>query len=236
MVISSRTPEGDDKRCPICGQYPRVEPSTFPTRDAPCPFCGSLLWFTSRPEAAHRDSRAGIRRVVDEVARLSDLPLAPEAYYGEFLPIVVGALAAPAGAIWARIPQGDLQLQYQINLRQVGLDKDDATCQTHSELLRMAMTAGRPMLLPPHSSVGQSQEDGSAGQPAGAGNPTDYVILLAPILVGKQVAGFIEVWQDANRKPEAQRGHLQFMMHMANFASVHVSRGIRDWTDPTVAP
>jgi len=44
MNISSRTPEGVPNRCPICGQSIRIEPS-IPSGDAPCPNCGSLLWF-----------------------------------------------------------------------------------------------------------------------------------------------------------------------------------------------
>jgi DNA-directed RNA polymerase subunit RPC12/RpoP len=48
MVISSRTPEGDQNRCPICGHAVRMEPS-IDTRDAPCPHCGHLLWFDTVP-------------------------------------------------------------------------------------------------------------------------------------------------------------------------------------------
>lgn len=44
MTISSRTPEGAPNRCPVCGASIRIEPS-FPPGDAPCPNCGSLLWF-----------------------------------------------------------------------------------------------------------------------------------------------------------------------------------------------
>src|SRR6516162_4115265 len=44
MTISSRTPEGQPNECPICGNALRIEPSR-PPGDAPCPFCGSLLWF-----------------------------------------------------------------------------------------------------------------------------------------------------------------------------------------------
>lgn len=44
MVISSRTPEGDPNRCPVCGERLRLEPS-YPPGDAPCPCCGVLLWF-----------------------------------------------------------------------------------------------------------------------------------------------------------------------------------------------
>lgn len=43
-MISSRTPEGMLNCCPICGHALRFEPSQ-PFGDAPCPACGSLLWF-----------------------------------------------------------------------------------------------------------------------------------------------------------------------------------------------
>jgi len=44
MTVSSRTPEGAPNHCPVCKQVLRIEPSA-PTGDAPCPNCGSLLWF-----------------------------------------------------------------------------------------------------------------------------------------------------------------------------------------------
>lgn len=46
MEIASRTPEGVPNRCPVCGNEVKIEPST-PAGDAPCPHCGTLLWFTS---------------------------------------------------------------------------------------------------------------------------------------------------------------------------------------------
>jgi anti-anti-sigma factor len=45
VVISSRTPEGQPNRCPVCGSDLKIEPSD-PAGDAPCPQCGHLLWFT----------------------------------------------------------------------------------------------------------------------------------------------------------------------------------------------
>lgn len=49
-MISSRTPEGWDGRCAVCGQFLRIDPSSTPTRDAPCPHCGTLAWFTAPDE------------------------------------------------------------------------------------------------------------------------------------------------------------------------------------------
>ena len=44
MVISSRTPEGLPNQCPVCHNQVRLEPSVW-FGDAPCPHCGTLLWF-----------------------------------------------------------------------------------------------------------------------------------------------------------------------------------------------
>ena len=46
MEISSRTPEGEPNRCPVCGKTVRLEPSG-PIGDAPCPHCGHLLIFVA---------------------------------------------------------------------------------------------------------------------------------------------------------------------------------------------
>jgi hypothetical protein len=46
-VIATRTPEGVPGRCPACEAAVCVEPS-WPTGDAPCPRCGTLVWFDSR--------------------------------------------------------------------------------------------------------------------------------------------------------------------------------------------
>lgn len=48
MDISSRTPEGEPHRCPVCGKVARLEPS-YPAGDLICPNCGHLLgWFRDR--------------------------------------------------------------------------------------------------------------------------------------------------------------------------------------------
>src|SRR5262245_13504020 len=52
MRISSRTPEGSPNRCPVCGGEMRIDPSLY-SGDAPCPRCGTLLWFVIRPSEGH---------------------------------------------------------------------------------------------------------------------------------------------------------------------------------------
>lgn len=71
MIISSRTPEGDPNRCVVCGTRIRIEPSE-PTRDAPCPACGHLLWWEVPVPRIPSDSQMHehmrkVKRMVDVV-------------------------------------------------------------------------------------------------------------------------------------------------------------------------
>jgi hypothetical protein len=162
-------------------------------------------------------ARRQVNRLAEEIAHISETDTPPAEYYGQFLQRVLASFAAPAGAVWLRTPQGNLQLQYQINMRQVGLDKTEEGRQSHDELLRQAVMRGQPGLLPPHSGLGGNEP----GKP-GAGNPTEFVTLIAPIIVEKQVAGLVEVWQDPRHAADALRGYLQFLVRMAGFASGYI--------------
>jgi hypothetical protein len=158
--------------------------------------------------------RRRIAQRLEETARLSESSVPPGAFYGEMLKRLLETLAAPAGAVWTRNPQGHLQLQYQINLKEIGLDQNEEVRVSHEELLRQAATSPRPFHVPPHSGVGVREE----GKPA-AGNLTNYLLLIAPIIVNQQTAGIIEVWQQANRPAQAIAGWLQFMTYMAELCS-----------------
>ncbi len=159
------------------------------------------------------ETRKQINRLFEEVARLSEMDLAPTEFYGEFLKRVLQALAAPAGAVWGRTAQGNLQLQFEIQMSTVGLNRTQEGRESHDELLRKAVIQPQPRYLPPNSS------EGGQNGAAGAGNPTDHILLLVPIVVDNQVAGLLEVWQAPDRHPNAIRGFLEFMMRMAELAT-----------------
>jgi hypothetical protein len=153
---------------------------------------------------AIEETRRHINRLIDEISRLSEAELSPPEYYNEVLKRVLTAMAAPAAAIWTTTPQGGLQLGFQINLREVGLDEEGR--KIHDELLRHALQTPQPLHLPPHSSFGAGQE----GRPA-PGNPTDYLLLLVPVMLNSEVQGFVEVWQARDRPLNAVQGFLQFL-------------------------
>ena len=116
-----------------------------------------------------------IRSLVAEIAQLSKTDVAPEEFYGEFLPRVVSALAAVGGAVWTLNPEGQLALQYQINLQETKLRDNEEGQAQHSRLLYKALAGGEGMLVPPHSGPGDADQldPGDAGRqshrfPAGA--------------------------------------------------------------------
>lgn len=164
------------------------------------------------PDLEQERRRIALR--LEEVAKLSESNVAPAAFYGEMLKRLLESLAAPAGAVWGRTSQGNLQLQYQINLKEIGLDQNEEARKGHEELLRQAILQRRPFHVPPHSGVGVRED----GKPA-AGNLTDYLLLITPILVNQEPAGIIEVWQHGNRPSQAVTGWLQFMTYMAELSS-----------------
>jgi hypothetical protein len=150
---------------------------------------------------------------LDEVSRLCEADVPPAVFHSEMLKRLLESLAAPAGAVWTRTSQGNLQIQFQVNLKEIGLDQSDEVRQAHGEVLRLAVAQGKPMDLPPRSGVGQAEE----GKPQAA-NTTDFLLLIVPILVNDEVAGLIEIWQQPNRPAAAIPGYKQYMGLMAELA------------------
>jgi hypothetical protein len=165
------------------------------------------------PQAVEQE-RQRLSRRLDEVARMCESDIAPHAFYGELLRRLIESLAATAGAVWGRTPQGNLQILFQSNLKEVGIDRTDEARRSHDELLRRAVVKPQPVHLAPHSGAGPAEE----GQ-AAPGNPTDFLLLLVPIILNEQVAGLIEVWQSPGRPANAIGGFLRYMGLMADLGA-----------------
>ncbi len=161
-------------------------------------------------------ARKQVNQLAEEIAQLAEADLQPAQFYSEFLQRVYFALQAFAGAIWIRTPQGNLQLQCQINLREIGLDRTPDSKPMHDELLRQAALQQKGGIVRPHFS-----HNFGTGPEHVAGNPTDHVILLVPILQEKQVLGLVEIWQDASREHNILLSLYQFLIRMASFVSIY---------------
>lgn len=158
-------------------------------------------------------TRREIGKLVTEIENLANQDIPHVEFYAEYLRRVSSALAARATALWMMSPQGNLQLQYQINLQMVGFATEGPDRQSHDELLRHVLKTCKAMLVPPKSGPGDPDEAIQIR------NGTDSLLVLAPIVFEGQAVGIIEVFQDPNRRSSAQQGYLQFLTRISNEAS-----------------
>lgn len=183
-------------------------------------------------EAVQRAKRE-IQGIVQQIADLSRQDVAAERYYDEFLNKVVTALAAVGGAVWTRSDAGQLQLAYQINLRETGLIENPIGQEQHGRLLHQVMTgnvaAGEEgALVAPHSGAGGG-DDADEHAPA---NPTDFLLVLAPIANDQGAQGIVEVFQRPGARVATQRGYLRFLLQTCELAGDYLrSRRLRHLSD-----
>jgi len=172
-------------------------------------------------------TRQQIRGLVGEISQLAKQEISPEEFYGEFLSRVVSALAAQGGAVWVLNSEGNLALQFQINLSNTGLRENSEGLQTHTKLLYKAMETEGGTLALPQSGFGEPT-DGEV-QP---GNPTPFLLILSPITADREPVGVIEIFQRADASPASQRGFLHFLQQMCELAGDYLkTHQLRHFSD-----
>ncbi|MFW6169791.1 MAG: biotin/lipoyl-binding protein [Planctomycetota bacterium] len=164
-----------------------------------------------------------IRSLVGEIAQLSKSDVDAEEYYAAFMQRIVSALAAVGGAVWLLGEGNRPELAYQINLSESLLRSGSDESTRHLRLLNHIARSGEPQLVPPMSGT-ESEEAG--------GNPTSYLLVLAPLTGDNSVEGVIEVFQRPDSQPATQRGYLRFLIQMCELASEWLkSRKLRHFTN-----
>src|SRR5262245_11636308 len=139
-----------------------------------------------------------IRGLVQEIAQLSRGDLEPDQYYAEGLPRIVTALAAIGGAVWTINAERQMRLDYQINLNPILLDPKADESRRHVRLLQEVMGGGEARLVPPLS---------GSGDPDAAGNPTNTLLVLAPMKTHESVEGVLEIFQRPDAQANSQQGY-----------------------------
>jgi multidrug efflux pump subunit AcrA (membrane-fusion protein) len=151
-----------------------------------------------------------IRKLVAEIADLAESDIQPAEFYVEFLNRAVAAVAASGGAFWVLDGRGSLKLQHQLEFRLTGLMDGRAKTAPHDALLGCMIQASQPQIIPPGATI--------EGVP-NAGNPTQYALIIAPLLVDKQVVGLIEILMDPVRKAAGQKSTLRFVSDLCDLAA-----------------
>jgi hypothetical protein len=153
------------------------------------------------------ETRNQIRSLVDEITALSESQCSLAEFYDGFLTRVVQALAAVGGAVWQVDEGGNLQLEFQINLAATGVTANEAVARQHGAMVSRLLAAGQPVLVPPQS-----------GGDNIAGNPTDYLLVVGPLVSDQTVVGIVEIFQRPEGGPSTQRGYLRFVVQMCKLA------------------
>ncbi len=154
-----------------------------------------------------------IRRLVGEIAELAESDIQPQEFGVEFMNRVVAAVAASGGALWMLDPRGGLRMQHQLEFRQTGLLDGRVKTAPHDALLGVMMQTNEPQMIPSGAVV--------EGMP-NAGNPTQFTLILAPIIVEKQNVGLIEILMDPSRKAVQQKSTLRFIADLADLATQYL--------------
>jgi multidrug efflux pump subunit AcrA (membrane-fusion protein) len=170
-----------------------------------------------QPLDAHliEQTKQQIRSLVAEIAQLSKRDVSPEEFYGEFLPRIVSALAAVGGAVWTVNPEGQLALQYQINLQETRLRESEEAQSQHARLLYKMLAASEGTLVPPHSGPGQVDQ---LDNEAPAANPTDFLLVFGLLKTDLETVGLVEIFQRSEAGPSTQKGYLKFLAQMCELA------------------
>ncbi|MEN0109247.1 MAG: hemolysin D, partial [Planctomycetota bacterium] len=175
-------------------------------------------------DAVQRAKRE-IQAIVQQIAELSRSGVGPDQYYEEFLGKVVSALAAVGGAVWTRSDTGQIQLAYQINLRQTGLAENPIAQAQHGRLLQRVLDGpagpglGEGAIVPPQSGFAAGGELTSADADEHApANATDSLLVLAPIHNDQGPQGVVEVFQRPGGRAQVQQGYLRFLLQVCELA------------------
>jgi multidrug efflux pump subunit AcrA (membrane-fusion protein) len=162
-----------------------------------------------------------IQSLVHEIAELSRSEISPTDFYNAMLNKVVAALAAPGGAVWTVAETGGLQLAYQINLQQTGLIENPVGQQQHGRLLRQVLLGSDGALIAPHSGAGEATDSDEEA----AANPTEFLLVLAPMRNDQGPQGVLEVFQRPGARITTQRGYLRFLLQVCEFAGDFLKAG-----------
>ncbi len=160
-----------------------------------------------------------IRKLVAEIAELAESDIQPAEFHVEFLGRVIAAVAASGGVLWLMDGRGSLKLQHQVEFRQTGLLDSRQKAQPHDALLGVMLQASQPQIIPPGAAV--------EGMP-NAGNPTNFALIIAPLVVDKQVVGLVEILMDPTRRAATQKSTLRFVSDLCDLAGQYLkNRNLR---------
>jgi multidrug efflux pump subunit AcrA (membrane-fusion protein) len=145
------------------------------------------------------------------LGQLARTPIAPEEFYRQLLTGSIRALVAKGGAVWLRTSGTELRCVTQANWP-ADIAANPEARREHEALL--AEVADRRRVV---SRAPNSRRDGASG------NPTDYPLLLAPVVVaaGNEAStiAILEIIPRSETSPGAYRAYEEFLAAIAELAA-----------------
>lgn len=176
-------------------------------------------------DEAVRRAKQEIQSLVQEVVELSRSEIEPTEFYAAMIDKSVSALAAIGGVVWSLEEGAGAKLEYQVNLRETGLAQNEEAQMQHGRLLQQVIERGEPALIPPQSGGSEDASEDAAA------NPTNFLLVIAPIKTDQGIEGLVEIFQRPGTRPTTQRGYLRFLNQICELAGEYLkNRRLRHFT------
>ncbi len=163
---------------------------------------------------------AHVEQLLAELNVLAVSDADESAFFSQLLSTAVNGLAAVAAAVWQANDQGVLRLAHQLSLAETDLAENRNHQRRHGQLLEAVLRSGVPQWVPARAAVAAAYES-PAELPI---NPTDYLLLLAPVTTEGAAVLILEVFQREDHSSAARPGFLKFVATLAALAETFLAR------------
>jgi hypothetical protein len=168
-------------------------------------------------ERAVEEARRQILAIVDQIRALAQGDMKEAEFFSALLAKSIEAMGAVGGIVWLVRDQGRVESVTGQGVEHTGIAQDQDAQAAHGKLVGALMGNPTGLIVPPRA--GLTNADGSAA----ASNPTDLLVVAAPIDRDGTRAGLIEIFHQRNA-PEVERGYLKFLQEVTQPARTFLDR------------
>jgi hypothetical protein len=163
------------------------------------------------------EARQQIRALIGEIEQLSKADAAEADFFLGLLERVIEAMGAVAGLVWLTSKEGRIEPIAHLKMQATGLSDKPEVQAAHSGLVQALLGSPSGLLVPPQAALTSPD-----GKPSGS-NPSNLLVIGAPIDRGENRQGLIEIFHQPNQ-PDVERGYLKFLQQVSAVASGYLER------------
>ncbi len=163
------------------------------------------------------EARQQIRALIGEIEQLSKTDAAEADFFLGLLERVIEAMGAVAGLVWLTGREGRVEPIAHLKMQATGLSDNPEVQSAHSGLVQALLGSPSGLLVPPQAALTSPD-----GKPSGS-NPSNLLVIGAPIDRGESRQGLIEIFHQPNQ-PDVERGYLKFLQQVSAVAGGYLER------------